>query len=77
MDVTDVATRLLERSIERGQAVLGSSVRAAAAARHVHVRTGVVGDVLALALADAALWDVPAAEMRKLLEAPAAANEVA
>lgn len=88
MDVTDVAARLLERAIERGQAVLRcdhttpvdalrSSVRAAAAAQNVHVRTGMVGDVLAVALADAALWDAPVAEMRKLLEAPAAANEVA
>ena len=87
MDVEAVAGELMDRATERGQAVvrtdestpldeLRASVRRLARERGIRVRTGMTGGVLAVALADAAIWDDSAAVMRVKLAAPAEPNIV-
>lgn len=88
MDIVEIADQLVDAASSCGQAViriddstpvdaLRAEVRAAAAARGLQIRTGIVDDVLAVVRADAPLWGEPASEMRKKLSAPTACNVVA
>lgn len=87
MDVEQIAAELLERAAERGQAVmrcnnstltdeLRAAIRRLAGQRNIGVRTGLIGDVLAVILADADLWDEPVSVMRDKLPTPATFNTV-
>lgn len=78
---------MLDTASERGQAVLRTNdasavdelraaVRALARQRHLHIRTGMIDDVLAVVLADADLWDDPVSVMRTKLPTPLTCNTV-
>lgn len=82
MDIERTAEALVARADEHGQAVvrtddttpvsaLRSAVRAEARRRGTSIRTGMVGDVLAVVTADAPLWDEDGPTMRRALSAPA------
>lgn len=83
----DLAHALFARAQAHGQAVVRcdasvsvdrvrARVRALARDAAVPVRTGMIGDVLAVARADAALWSDDTATMRTKLAAPDTVGEV-
>lgn len=87
MNIDHVATELVDRAAERGHAVLRcndtspvdelrTAVRQISARRGVHIRTGMITDVLAVVLADADLWDEPVSVMRAKLPTPITFNTV-
>jgi hypothetical protein len=88
VDVAKTADALLENALQHGQSVLrvdGSTplrelraaVRAAARRRAVSIRTGSTGDLLAVVMRDAALWDEDTATMCRRLTAPDEPNTLA
>ncbi|MFJ4159796.1 hypothetical protein [Microbacterium testaceum] len=84
----DLASRLLDRAVAHGQAVVRCDastpsddvrehVRALARAQGLRVRTGMLDDVLVVARADADLWNDDTPTMRAKLTAPAVVGEIA
>jgi len=87
MDSHATAEKLLDRAVQDEQAVMRcdpstpieairAEVRRLARERGIPIRTGMVGDVLAVVTTDARLWSEPASTMRAKLAAPSTPNVV-
>ncbi|MEN0084650.1 MAG: hypothetical protein AAGC66_07770 [Leifsonia sp.] len=87
MDPHAIAAELLDRAVHDQQAVMRcdlstpieairAEVRRLARDRSIAIRTGMIGEVLAVVKADASLWSQPVSTMRAKLAAPSTPNVV-
>jgi hypothetical protein len=88
MDVEAIAEQLLDRAVDRQQAVMRcgpqtptddirACVRILARRYGIKIRTGMIADVLCVVRSDAAIWQESAETMRVKLTAPDSFDVVA